>query len=222
MIPYGDSKLIGAPFPFVTYFLMLVNIVVFVLNLPNVETSFDIYKEFAMVPKDVLEFKNLKSNFTWFFLHGSLMHIGGNMLFLFIFGDNIEAALGHLGFLFFYVVGGLISGFIHIASEPFSTIPVVGASGAVSACMGAYIVMYPTSKIKLVLPLLIVFIPLTIPAWSFLGYWIGLQTYEGVRVLRTGSTSVGIAWWAHIGGFAFGFLQGLRNRKKAKKYEIRR
>lgn len=222
MIPYGDSKLIGAPFPYITYLLMLINIVVFVLNLPNVETSFDIYKEFAMIPKDIMELNNLKSNFTWFFLHGSLMHIGGNMLFLYIFGDNIEAALGHFGFLVFYMLGGLISGFIHIASEPLSTIPVVGASGAVSACMGAYIVMYPRAKIKLVFPLIFIFIPFTIPAWGFLGYWIGLQTYEGLQVWRTGSTSVGVAWWAHIGGFVFGFVYGLMNRGRARQFVIRR
>jgi membrane associated rhomboid family serine protease len=138
------------------------------------------------------------------FLHGSWMHLLGNMLYLWIFADNIEAVIGNFRFLMFYLAGGLIAGIMQVAIAPDSAIPCIGASGAISAVMGAYIVMFPKSRIRMLF--LIFFFIFYIPAWVFLGYWFIQQIGSGLGVL--GADTGGIAWWAHIGGFVFGLVSG--------------
>jgi membrane associated rhomboid family serine protease len=132
------------------------------------------------------------------FLHASILHVLGNMLFLWIFGNNVEDQLGPVGFLVLYLVGGIVASLVHIAGNPDSTTPFLGASGAIAVVMGAYIVWFPRARVLTLVPILVVFLPLRLPAIVVLGLWFVLQ------VLTQSST--GIATLAHIGGFAFGML----------------
>ena len=141
------------------------------------------------------------------FLHGSWLHIGGNMLYLWIFGNNIEDRMGPLPYLGFYLVAGVVAAAAHIGVQPNSTIPVVGASGAIAGVMGAYLVLFPNVPIRTLLLFLLVFIR-DIPAKWLLGFWFVLQFF-------TGSGS-GVAWVAHVGGFVFGALIALLLRDKLR------
>ena len=138
---------------------------------------------------------------TSMFLHSGFLHLAGNMLFLYIFGDNVEDAYGHFGYLLFYLVCGIGSGLMHVAFNFNSTVPALGASGAISGVMGAYAILYPGSR---VLTLVFVFL-VPIPAVIILGYWFVLQFLSGVSSLGA-AASGGVAWWAHVGGFLLGML----------------
>jgi membrane associated rhomboid family serine protease len=136
------------------------------------------------------------------FMHGGWMHILGNMLFLWIFGGNVEDAMGPLRFLVFYIVCGTGAAVAQIWSDPNSLIPMVGASGAIGGVMGGYLMIYPRVKVHILVPIFIIFWTFRVPAWAMLGYWIALQVIEGVVSL--GSTGGGVAFWAHVGGFLVG------------------
>jgi membrane associated rhomboid family serine protease len=139
--------------------------------------------------------------FTSMFLHGSWMHLLGNMWFLWIFGNNIEDSMGHLRFLFFYVLSGLVAAGAHVVSDPSSAVPTVGASGAISAIMGAYFLLYPRARVMTLVPIVIFIRIIPLPAWLMLGYWFLIQILSaGV----TGPGGGGVAFWAHIGGFVAG------------------
>jgi membrane associated rhomboid family serine protease len=145
------------------------------------------------------------------FLHSGLLHIAGNMLFLWIFGDNVEDYFGHFPYLLFYLFCGVGSGLTHIIVNFHSSLPALGASGAISAVMGAYIILFPRAR---VLTLVVVFF-LPIPAFIILGYWFLLQFVAGVSSVG-GAATGGVAWWAHIGGFLIGMLVtllSLRDRR---------
>jgi membrane associated rhomboid family serine protease len=147
--------------------------------------------------------------FTSMFLHSGLLHIAGNMLFLWIFGDNVEDYFGHLRYLLFYVVCGIGSGLLHVLFNLSSTVPALGASGAISGVMGAYLVLFPRERI---LTLVFIFL-IPIPAVFILGYWFLLQFLSGVNALGSGASG-GVAWWAHVGGFLLGMmLTGFRRKK---------
>lgn len=139
------------------------------------------------------------------FLHGGWMHLLGNMWFLLIFGDNVEDRLGHLGYLAFYVVGGTIASLIHFVTDLGSTVPTVGASGAIAAVMGAYFVWYPHAKVRTFIPIFIFPIFIVVPATVFLGLWFVMQFLQGTSSLMSAEAG-GVAWWAHIGGFGAGYL----------------
>lgn len=156
-----------------------------------------------MVPADILQAKNLHTLLTSMFLHADIFHIGGNMLFLYIFGDNVEDAFGHLRYLLFYLICGFVADFAHILSLKTPAellIPTLGASGAISGILGAYIVMYPRARIQtLILAYFITII--SIPAVFFLGFWFLLQLlYMSLGI------GGGVAYWAHIGGFVAGMI----------------
>jgi membrane associated rhomboid family serine protease len=138
---------------------------------------------------------------TSMFLHAGIAHIAGNMLFLWIFGDNVEDFYGHITYLFFYLVCGIGSGLLHVLFNMNSTVPALGASGAISGVMGAYLILYPRSRI---LTLVLVFL-VPIPAVIILGYWFVLQFLSAFSSLAS-VTSGGVAWWAHVGGFLLGML----------------
>jgi hypothetical protein len=142
---------------------------------------------------------------TSMFLHGGWMHVIGNMWFLWVFGDNIEDRMGHSIYFLFYLACGLGAGLIHTAFNWGSSVPTVGASGAISGVMGAYFVFFPRSKIVTLVPLLVVFFTVQIPAMFFVGYWIVIQFIGGLGSMRTHGQG-GVAFWAHIGGFAVGFV----------------
>ena len=139
------------------------------------------------------------------------MHLIGNMLFLWVFADNIEAIVGTFNFIIFYLLGGIVGALIHIALNSGSEMPMVGASGAISAVMGAYLVMFPSSRIKVLI--LILFTSVYIPAIFFLGFWIIQQMFAGIGSLQPVGEESSVAWWAHIGGFVFGMLAGFLARK---------
>jgi membrane associated rhomboid family serine protease len=139
------------------------------------------------------------------FLHGGWMHVIGNMWFLWVFGDNVEDRFGHDKFFLFYVACGLGAGLIHTAFNWGSSVPTVGASGAISGVMGAYFVMFPRSKVVTLVPLIVFWFTVQVPAMFFVGYWILLQFVGGLGAMSIHSQG-GVAWWAHIGGFAVGFL----------------
>ena len=136
---------------------------------------------------------------TSMFLHGGFMHLFGNMLYLWIFGDNVEDSMGHWRFAIFYLLCGAVAGLTHAAVEPASQIPTIGASGAVSGVLGAYFMLHPRRGVWI----LVFFMPIRFPAWAVLGVWIG---YQVLNALAAGPAGGGVAWYAHIGGFAAGAL----------------
>jgi hypothetical protein len=138
------------------------------------------------------------------FLHGSLLHLAGNMWFLWVFGDNVEDRLGHLGYLLFYLGSGVLASFSHYRMYPESVLPTIGASGAVAGVMGAYLYLYPRANVVSLVPILFFLQVMVIPAPVFLGLWFLLQLWQGTFAMGAGE-AVGVAWWAHIGGFVAGF-----------------
>lgn len=140
---------------------------------------------------------------TCIFLHGGWMHFLGNMWFLYIFGDNVEDRFGHLGYLLFYLGCGVAASLAHLASSPGSAVPTIGASGAIAGVMGAYLYLYPRAMVVTLVPLFIFLQIMVLPAPLFLGIWFVLQLFSGVFSI-TGAAATGVAWWAHIGGFAVG------------------
>jgi membrane associated rhomboid family serine protease len=147
--------------------------------------------ELAMVPSEL-------TLITSIFLHGGFMHLIGNMLFLWVFGDNIEDAMGHRRFIAFYLLCGVLASVAHLWSDPSSSVPTVGASGAISGVLGAYFVLHPKAKIWV---LVLSVIPLKLPTYAVIGGWAGLQVFNAVYA-EPGTT--GVAWWAHVGGFVAG------------------
>ena len=143
---------------------------------------------------------------TCMFLHGGWMHYLGNMWFLYIFGDNVEDRLGHVGYTLMYLGTGVIAGLAHWYSDMDSVIPTIGASGAIAGVMGAYAWLYPQAKVQAVLPLFIFIQVFVLPAPIFLGIWFAMQTFNG---LMTSGQTGGVAWWAHIGGFVAGAVVAL-------------
>jgi membrane associated rhomboid family serine protease len=184
-------------FPFVNLLLIGVNVAVFVLSLSDFE---NIIFTYGFIPADW----SLLTAFTCMFLHAGLDHIFGNMWFLFTFGDNVEDKFGHLKYLIFYLAAGLAATFINFLVDPLSQIPMVGASGAISGVMGAYIILFPKAKVHTLLGYYLT----TLPAFVMIGIWFLLQLVFGAYSFVGGMGS-GIAYWAHIGGFVAGVLFGL-------------
>lgn len=154
------------------------------------------------------------------FIHGGWLHIGGNMLFLFVFGDNVEDRFGHLRYLLFYLAAGIVATITQGLIDPDSLIPVIGASGAVAGVLGAYLYLYPRATVYVVIPFLfLIFIPLPIPAFIMIGVWFLQNLLSGFAALgSTSDPAAGIAWFAHIGGFLFGLLLAYMVGKPKRKY----
>jgi membrane associated rhomboid family serine protease len=138
------------------------------------------------------------------FMHGSWMHLLGNMWFLWIFGDNVEDSMGHLRFVVFYLLSGLAAAIGQVVTDPSSPIPMVGASGAISGVMGGYLLLYPTVRVFAILPLGFFVTSVALPAWAMLGYWFLIQFVSGLAAF--GSEIGGVAFWAHVGGFVAGVV----------------
>jgi membrane associated rhomboid family serine protease len=211
IFPIGDDNVKGGSFPYVSYGFIAMNVLIFLYQTTLSGAQLEnLFFYFGSIPQEISTGQDLYTLLTSMFLHGGWLHLLGNMLFLWVFADNIEATIGNLRFLLFYLVGGLFAAFGHIYFNLSSSLPRVGASGAISAVLGAYLVMYPASRIK-VLFFLFVF---RVPALIFLGFWIYQQTISGIGELNVPSAQTeGVAWWAHIGGFAFGLLAGFYFRK---------
>ena len=210
MIPISD-RLPTRRVPVVNYLLILANVLVFIWMWLAGSGQEALVYQFALIPANFLaniNAANVTDIFTSMFMHGGLAHLAGNMLYLWIFGDNVEDRLGRFGYLVFYLVGGVIASLTHVLTNPGSQIPTVGASGAIAAVLGAYLVMFPQSRVVTFIPLGF-FMRLTLlPASIVLGLWFVLQLFSGF--LSLGGPDVGgVAFWAHIGGFVSGVVLGL-------------
>jgi membrane associated rhomboid family serine protease len=207
MIPIRD-QIPTRRVPIVNYLLIAVNVVVFILMWLAGSEQEALVQEFALIPAQVtsgLDLGDITRVFTSMFMHGGLAHIAGNMLYLWIFGDNVEDAMGRGKYLVFYLVGGLVASFTHILTNPGSQIPTVGASGAIAAVLGAYLVLYPQSRVQTIIPLGYFMRITLLPASVVLGLWFVLQLFSGF--LSLGGPDVGgVAFWAHIGGFITGVV----------------
>ena len=220
MIPLRDT-IRTRTVPFVTRLLVAANVAVFLLELLQGDNLDAFLETFAFIPLRFFHpelagwtFSNaVVTIFTAMFLHGGLLHLVGNMLFLWIFGDNVEDALGHFRFLVFYLVAGLSATLLQAFLSPSSTIPNLGASGAIAGVLGAYFVYYPRARIVTVVPLFILFPVVEIPAGLYLLGWFALQFWMGsVQLTRAGRAAAahgGVAFWAHVGGFALGVAWAL-------------
>jgi membrane associated rhomboid family serine protease len=202
MIPLRDV-IPSRTTPVVTVSLIAINAVVFLyqLSLGRDVEAFVLY--FGLVPAAF----SWVAVFTSMFLHGGFLHVGGNMLYLWIFGDNVEDRIGHGRFVVFYLLCGVAAALAQTIINPDSVVPMVGASGAIAGVMGAYFVLYPRSRILTLLPFFIFWQLIEVPAIFFLGIWFVIQLMSGVGSIATatgGEPSGGIAFWAHIAGFAAG------------------
>ena len=209
MIPVRD-EIPTRETPVVNYLLITINVLVFVGMALMSETQLEAFvNKWAMVPShfaDGVELQDILTIFTSMFMHAGFAHIAGNMLYLWIFGDNVEDRVGHGRYLAFYLVGGVVADLTHLATSWGSDIPTVGASGAIAAVLGAYLVYFPGSQIKTFIPIFNIFYHLaTVPAVVVLGLWFVYQLFEGVAALGGGDVG-GVAVWAHIGGFVAGML----------------
>jgi membrane associated rhomboid family serine protease len=221
MIPFKDDNPTRV-FPFVTIGLLTANAAVFILQLLHPSDPGNIVFSFGAVPRFLLTFTSSQpihpflTIITSMFMHGNLLHFGSNMLFLWIFGDNVEDRLGHFRFLVFYILCGVVSVYSHAITEPASMLPMIGASGAVSGVLGAYMVLYPRARVHTLIFFGFFVQIVRLPALIVIGIWIVIQFLNGL--LSRGETGLsGVAWFAHIGGFVFGVLMILLFFKKKKR-----
>ena len=204
-LPFRDHNPSGSR-PYVTWILIAANLVVFVYYAPILTDEWAIsafWHDWAMMPVEVVEGRQVHTVFTSMFLHAGYLHIGGNMLFLWIFGDNIEDALGHAGFLCFYVFCGLAASLAHVVASPWSDVPTIGASGAVAGVMGAYLLLFPRARVDVLFFLVVIFRIFSWPAWVVLCAWAAFQFHGGLIDPGSGG---GVAYWAHVGGFLAGMF----------------
>ncbi len=213
--------------PYVTMLLVVINVVVFAYEMLLGDGVGDFVAAWGAIPYEIVHFEDLVGPaeggfdhtagpsfipltlFSSMFMHGGVMHIGGNMLYLWIFGNNVEDVLGHAKYFFFYIVCGVLAGFAHILFNPNSTVPTVGASGAVAGVLGAYMVMYPKARVLTLVFLGIFIRMMEVPAAVLLVLWFVMQSLQGFLSLGVREMSGGVAWFAHIGGFVAGAVLSL-------------
>ena len=192
--------------PFVVYILMAANILIFLSYVGMTEDARlinQIYLDYAVIPARISDGIAFETLVTSMFLHDGWMHLAGNVLFLWIFGDNLEDEMGHLPFLLFYLLSGIGAGLIHVVSAPGSGVPTIGASGAIAGVMGGYLLLFPKARVDILLILIIYFRIFTIPAYVMLVVWLGLQFLGS---LSSNPDQGGVAYWAHTGGFLVGLV----------------
>lgn len=231
MIPLRDD-IRSRRVPVMNYALIAVTSVVFLLQLSGEGAGPSLVEEYGMIPKRVLHpdepvlvedvvrtfvgFQRVQREaapsgvpawltvLTCIFLHGGWMHFLSNMWFLFIFGDNVEDRLGRGGYALFYVGAGVAASLVHLLTNAGSPVPTIGASGAIAGVMGAYFLLYPHATVLTLIPIFFFIEIVHLPAVFFLGFWFILQFFQGTLAI-TSTQSAGVAWWAHVGGFAAGF-----------------
>ena len=213
MFPISDVIPSRTP-PIVTVAIIVVNVLIFLYQLTLPEPALQMFVgAYAVVPAHFHPATLITSQF----LHGGVLHVGGNMLYLWIFGDNVEDRLGHARFVLFYLFAGAAAAILQILFNPFSTVPMIGASGAIAGVMGAYFVLYPHSRVLTVVFLLFILDVVEIPAIFFLGVWFIMQLMSGVGSIGV-SMGGGTAFWAHVGGFVVGFLAGVGLRRRDRRW----
>lgn len=202
MFPIRDHNPSGGT-PVLTLALIAVNVLVFLATYAT-RSDYDaqaIVIQWGLIPARIAAGQGYETILTHMFLHGSWMHLLGNMLFLWIFGDNLEARMGRLGFLAFYLASGLAAALAQDLMDPASRIPMVGASGAIAGVLGGYIWLYPRARVDVLFIIVIFFKVIPIPAWIVLGFWFATQLIAGTA---TPTEAGGVAYWAHVGGFVAG------------------
>jgi membrane associated rhomboid family serine protease len=202
VFPIGDENAGTILKPIVNWTLIGISVAVFVFQITLSQSQLEaFFMQYGAVPAEITDFRNLPSLLTSMFLHGGLGHLFGNMVFLYVFGDNIEDAMGHVSYLLFYLLCGIAAGLTQILLNPDSTIPLIGASGAISGVMGAYIVLFPQGKVRAI----VLYTVMLVPAWIMIGVWFALQLFSGFSTLG-GPDVGGVAFWAHVGGFVAGAI----------------
>jgi membrane associated rhomboid family serine protease len=210
LIPYKDDNP-SRRFPFFTLLIIALNISVFLLEVLSGTNPEKIVRAYGAIPHNIITFQSdqpispVFTLFTSMFMHGGLLHLGGNMLYFWIFGNNIEDRLGHLRFILFYLFCGLVSAYAHALSAPDSNIPMIGASGAVSGILGSYILLFPRAGVHTIVFLGFFIQIVKVPALIVIGFWAIIQIVNGLvshGMLQQG----GVAWFAHVGGFLAGLL----------------
>ncbi len=214
MIPIRDANP-SRQTPWITFGVIMICTAVFLYELQLGRHLEGFLLEYGLVPARVIttvtarryEVGQILPFFSSMFLHGGWLHLIGNMWVLYIFGDNVESELGHVQYLFFYLLCGLTAASIQVITSPHSNLPTIGASGAIGGVMGAYFLLYPRARILTLIPVLFFFTLIEIPAYVFLGFWFLLQFFSGAFSLISRSEQYqGIAWWAHVGGFVGGMF----------------
>jgi membrane associated rhomboid family serine protease len=226
MIPLRDA-IPSQSSPAVTVLLITLNVLAFLYEL-SLGKALDVFiMQYGAVPlrfilagqmEEVSTVERFLPIFTSMFLHGGWLHLGGNMLYLWIFGDNVEDRLGHVRFLLFYLACGLAAALAQIYINPTSKIPMVGASGAVAGVLGAYLVLFPHARVLALIPIVFFFQIVELPALLFLGFWFLMQFLNGaISITAATYATGGVAWWAHIGGFVSGVVLGYLFPKRKRK-----
>ena len=205
MFPIRDHNPSGRT-PYVTWALIAINVAIFLLMLPAMgddRALMTLYTTWGIVPREIAQGGGYATLLTSTFVHAGFMHLAGNMLFLWIFGDNMEDEMGHGRFLGFYLVSGIGAGLIHVLAAPNSVVPTVGASGAIAGVMGGYLLLFPKARVDILLIFIVFFKIIPIPAWIMLGIWFGMQFIGG---WNANPDEGGVAFWAHAGGFVVGLV----------------
>jgi membrane associated rhomboid family serine protease len=224
-IPYGTKE--DTPrrsFPHVTALIVAINVVVFAIEASILATHGtaglnDFIMRYAAIPANITHGSPFEIGLiTALFIHGGLLHIVGNMLYLLPFGDNVEDRLGHLRYLLFYLICGLVATIVFTLFNPSSNTPLIGASGAIAGVLAGYLRLYPHGRVKGFLFIIILLIPITLPAVFFIGYWFILQLFGSVASLGADAITSGqsVAFLAHIGGFAAGWILAPRMALKLR------
>lgn len=205
MFPLRDHNPSGCT-PYVVYCLIAVNVLVHMFFYgahATPQALMQFYQTYGIIPAEISRGEGTATLFTSVFLHGGLMHLGGNMLFLWIFGDNLEDEMGPLPFLAFYLACGIGAGLIHVWAAPDSQVPTIGASGAIAGVLGGYLLLYPKARVDVLLIFIVFFRVITVPASLMLGLWLALQIFGG---MGANPDEGGVAYWAHAGGFGVGLV----------------
>ena len=203
MFPFRDHNP-SSRLPVVTYALIALNVLIFLSYQPlfaDPRALQGFFYTWAAVPAAITQGELLHGLVTSMFLHGGWLHLLGNMLFLFVFGDNLEDILGHVAFLGFYLLCGVAAALAQVVTAPDSIVPMVGASGAIAGVMGGYMLLFPKARVDVLFIIIVLVFIRPISAWIVLGVWFGLQVFSG---LSTSSEGGGVAFWAHAGGFVVG------------------
>ena len=214
MIPIRDRNPSGT-FPYVTIGIIVINVLIFLYELSLGSGLGEFIMRFGVVPLKV-SYYSQASDLTFIntffpfissmFLHGGFIHLIGNMWFLWIFGDNIEDKLGHFRFIAFYLLCGIIASSVHVFFNIQSKAPCIGASGAIAGVLGAYMITFPRARVVTIVPLFVFIQVMELPAIVVLGFWFVIQFFNGAASITASASGAGVAWWAHIGGFAAGVM----------------
>jgi membrane associated rhomboid family serine protease len=222
LIPLRDTVR-SRTFPIVNWALIVVNGFVFLFETSLGPNGIDrLFRTFALVPSHVSSLAPTAfiTLVTSMFLHGGWLHIISNMWVLYIFGDNIEDRMGSTRYLAFYLLAGIAAGLTQVLVSPNANVPTVGASGAVAGVLGAYFLLFPTGRVITLVPLIIIPWLVEIPAVIFIGIWLVTQVIAGLGALVSAGAVSNIAWWAHIGGFAFGFVMVNVFKRRSRAYAV--